>query len=70
MTREGITVDWLSFGHLERPFHQGGPADASEQWVERNMAAIASVQQQSGNQPGMLDALAKLFIFRVQNRRG
>jgi hypothetical protein len=62
-------VDWNQFGQQQRPFDQDGPADASEQWVERNMAAIASVQQQSGNQGGMFDALAKLFLFRNQNRR-
>jgi hypothetical protein len=63
-------MDWNQFGQQERPFDQGGPADASANWVERNMAAIASVQKQSRNQAGMFDALAKLFLFRLQNRRG
>ena len=57
-------MDWQHFGE-----QQDGPADASEQWVERVMGAEASLAQQAGNQAGMLDALAKLFVFRAQNRR-
>jgi hypothetical protein len=63
-------MDWNNFGQPQRPFDQGGPADASANWVERVMAAEASLHQQAGNQAGMFDALAKLFLFRLQNRRG
>jgi hypothetical protein len=49
---------------------QDGPADASQQWVERVIGAEAQLHQQAGNQPGMFDALAKLFTFRLQDRRG
>jgi hypothetical protein len=67
---EGQNMDWRDFGQQQRPFDQSGPADASANWVERVTAAEASIQQQAGNQAGMLDALAKLFLFRLQNRRG
>lgn len=63
-------MDWNQFGQQERPFDQDGPADAGQLWVERVMGAEASLAQQAGNQAGMLDALAKLFVFRVQNGCG
>jgi hypothetical protein len=57
-------MDWQHFGE-----QQDGPADASEQWVERVMGAEASLAQQQGDTGRALDALAKLFVFRAQNRR-
>jgi len=60
-------MDWNNWSYGQQ---QDGPADAAENWVERVMSAEASLQQQAGNTGGMLDALAKLFIFRNQNRRG
>ena len=32
------------------------------------MGAEAQLQQQAGNQAGMLDALGKLLTFRIQDR--
>jgi hypothetical protein len=58
-------VDWNNFGQ-----QQDSPAQASEMWVDRVLATEANIHQQSGNAGSMLDALAKLFIFRQQNRRG
>lgn len=57
-------MDWNNFGQP-----QDGPGQASEMWVDRVMATEASIHQQSGNFGAMIDALAKLFIFRRQNGR-
>lgn len=59
-------MDWNNWNYGQQ---QGGPADASGQWVERVMGAEASLAQQQGDTGRALDALAKLFTFRVQNRR-